>query len=372
MGSDRFLRHSMIDWFSQEKVRESRVVVVGAGATGNEVMKNLCLLGIGHIHIIDFDLIEEHNLTRNVLYTEKDIGSSKAEVAARACREIDPGIEITFSAANFWKTLSIENLRSYDALFCCVDNFEARIRLNEMCMWARVDLYNLAIDSRFAAIERYPFSGSEPCACYQCTLPESVYARIRERYSCGWLRKRAYQEKKIPTTIITSSIAGAQACSLFLQKEHPASPPGAVRSYIDTIGLNSTVTVIEKNEFCYCSSIAKDHHHFKVRNGLNESLPGHNAIDGETMVYMSDKIILDVTCAQCGTRRTINDLAENYDDSLSICGQCHTPSNEVKIKDLMSLEELGRLFGISVVPVKYMYFHREGSQFLFELEGYDG
>lgn len=365
----RYLRHSMIDWFDQEKVKGSRIAVIGAGATGNELLKNMTLLGIGHIHIVDFDTIEEHNLTRTVLFREKDTGRNKAEAAASACREIDPSVQVTHSAGDFWDSLSISELKGYDAIFCCADNFEARLRLNELCIWAGVDLYNLAIDSRFITVERYPFSLGIRCACYQCNLPESVYSRIKERYSCGWLRKRAWQEKKIPTTIVTSGIAGAYACSMFLQKDHPGSARGAVRCYIDSISLSSTISEIEHHDDCFCSMISAKHHYFKVRNKGPGELFEFPDIDGSMPIYLSDKIILNVTCRQCGDSRSINDRADRFDETLAFCDKCGSNTREVAIRDIMTLEELKSIFGISLLPVKYLYFHRGGEQFLLELEG---
>ena len=79
MSRERYQRHSLVDWFDQDQLAASSVVVIGAGAVGNEVLKNLCLLGIGHVHVVDFDRIEEHNLTRTVLFGPPDVGRFKAE-----------------------------------------------------------------------------------------------------------------------------------------------------------------------------------------------------------------------------------------------------------------------------------------------------
>jgi len=60
--------YTLLSWFKKEKVRNARVLVAGAGALGNEVVKNLVLFGIGHIYVADFDEIEVSNLTRSVLF----------------------------------------------------------------------------------------------------------------------------------------------------------------------------------------------------------------------------------------------------------------------------------------------------------------
>ncbi|MCB0410622.1 MAG: ThiF family adenylyltransferase [Flavobacteriales bacterium] len=253
-SNNRYLRHSLIDWFDQESLKKSFVIVVGAGAIGNEVIKNLCLLGIGKIHIVDFDKIELHNLTRNVLFNEKHIGKYKAEIAAKTCKLLSPNTKVTYSTNDFWNSLSISRIAESNGVFCCVDNFEARIKLNQLCLIAQVDFYNTGIDSRFVSIEKYPFRMEPNCACYECNLPTSVYTRINERYSCGWLKKRAYEESKIPTTIITSSLAGGGICSLFLQQNHTDSISGSVKCLTDSIKLNTTVTQLLKNNACITCS----------------------------------------------------------------------------------------------------------------------
>ena len=79
---DRYSRLRLIPWWDQERLKNATVMVVGAGAIGNELIKNLTLLGIGRILVYDMDAIENTNLTRSVLYRARDVGRYKAEVAA--------------------------------------------------------------------------------------------------------------------------------------------------------------------------------------------------------------------------------------------------------------------------------------------------
>ena len=73
-----------------KQASRAKIVVIGAGALGNEIIKNLALLGIGNVFIADIDRIENSNLSRSVLYRESDAGGFKATVAARAAKEIYP------------------------------------------------------------------------------------------------------------------------------------------------------------------------------------------------------------------------------------------------------------------------------------------
>src|SRR5439155_17518827 len=90
----RFARFKLIGWWDQSRLARARVVVVGAGALGNEIVKNLALLGVGNLFIADMDRIENSNLSRAVLYRESDNGAFKASAAARAAQEIYPAIKV--------------------------------------------------------------------------------------------------------------------------------------------------------------------------------------------------------------------------------------------------------------------------------------
>src|SRR3954452_14550562 len=87
---DRFDRFRLISWWEQAKLTRAKVLVIGAGALGNEIIKNLALLGIGNLFIADLDRIENSNLSRSILFRESDNGAFKAEVAARRAKEIFP------------------------------------------------------------------------------------------------------------------------------------------------------------------------------------------------------------------------------------------------------------------------------------------
>ncbi|MDE2507058.1 MAG: ThiF family adenylyltransferase, partial [Planctomycetota bacterium] len=83
---DRYGRLRLISWWRQDRLAASRVLVVGAGALGNEALKNLALVGVGAIHIVDFDVVEPSNLARSVFFRAADAGRPKAEVAAERAR----------------------------------------------------------------------------------------------------------------------------------------------------------------------------------------------------------------------------------------------------------------------------------------------
>ena len=91
---DKYDRLKRIPNWKQETLANAKVAVFGCGALGNEVLKNLALLGVGHIWVIDYDTIEIHNLTRSVLFRESDIGRHKAEVVAERVKELNPDTQV--------------------------------------------------------------------------------------------------------------------------------------------------------------------------------------------------------------------------------------------------------------------------------------
>src|SRR5215218_3372325 len=93
-SADRFDRFRQIEWWDQAKLEAARVLVIGAGALGNEILKNLALLGVGNVFVADMDQIENSNLSRSVLYRESDNGTPKATAAARAARDIYPSLKV--------------------------------------------------------------------------------------------------------------------------------------------------------------------------------------------------------------------------------------------------------------------------------------
>jgi hypothetical protein len=130
---DRYHRLRIIQWWDQEKLKKANVLVVGAGALGNEVVKNLALLGIGRVWIVDFDLIETSNLTRSVLFRSQDVGQPKAKILATRAAEINPDSTFEPLLCDARYDLGLGFLRGMNLIFGCLDNREARYYMNRYC-----------------------------------------------------------------------------------------------------------------------------------------------------------------------------------------------------------------------------------------------
>ena len=194
----------LIPWWQQEKVANARVMVVGAGALGNEILKNLALVGIGHILIIDFDVVEAANLTRSVLFRAEDIGKLKAEVAAQRLKELNPDIKVAFICGDITSDVGLGVFRNMDVVLVGVDNFGARIFVNRACFRVETPWVNGGIQELVGEFHVYiPGKG----ACYECNLPTEAYKEIKHRISC-LLPIEEMEQGRVPTTPTIASIIG--------------------------------------------------------------------------------------------------------------------------------------------------------------------
>jgi molybdopterin-synthase adenylyltransferase len=205
---DRYGRLRLISWWRQEKLAAAKVLVVGAGALGNEVLKNLALLGAGHLFIIDYDSIESTNLTRSVLFRSGDAGKPKCERAAAAVTSINPEVKVRALNGNVITDLGLGAVEAMDVVIGCLDNREARLWINRQCWKAGVPWVDGAIQEISGVVKVFVPPDS---ACYECGMTERDYQLINLKYSCPLLKREDIAEGKVPTApTIASIVAGLQ------------------------------------------------------------------------------------------------------------------------------------------------------------------
>src|SRR5436305_15252849 len=91
---DRFARFRLIGWWDQQRLSRAKVLLIGVGAIGNEILKNLALLGVANVFIADLDRVANSNLSRSVLFRTTDCGLPKVQTAAEPAREIYAEVQI--------------------------------------------------------------------------------------------------------------------------------------------------------------------------------------------------------------------------------------------------------------------------------------
>ena len=249
LHEDRFSRLRLIPWWDQNKIAACNVLVIGAGALGNEILKNLALLGFQKIVIVDLDRIEESNLSRTILYRTEDIGQYKADAAARSFGKIAPGAAVQPLVANVLRDCGLGLFAWSDLILAGLDNREARLWINR-CAWKVNRPWIDGAIEGINGVARAFLPGKAPC--YECTLGEVDWAILEKRMSCNLLVHEEQTEGKIPTTPTISSIIGGIQVQEAVKLIH-GLPTLASRGFIFE-GLQHTSYTVDYTENPDCMS----------------------------------------------------------------------------------------------------------------------
>jgi molybdopterin/thiamine biosynthesis adenylyltransferase len=217
MLSDRYQRFNQLEWWDGAVASGATALVAGVGALGNEVVKNLVLMGIGRIVIIDTDIVEAANIARAVLFREDDVGQAKVEVARKAAHKINPDCDVIALHGDIRHYVGPGLARRTTAVLGCVDNVTARVHLSNSAGEAGVPFIDGGLDIWEGTVTGFT-AGEGPC--YACTLTEDDLRDERLRQSCAAYAARAHAAAGRPTTPILSSIVGAVMAQEFLKIAH--------------------------------------------------------------------------------------------------------------------------------------------------------
>ena len=164
----RYSRHLImpeVGMEGQKSLKAASVLIVGAGGLGTPAAMYLAAAGVGRIGIVDFDVIEKSNLHRQVLYSEQDIGKSKAEVAKERLLQINPNVLIELHKVRLDSSNAMRILNDYDIILDGTDNFPTRYLVNDACVL-------LGKPNVYASIFRFDGQASVFYAkegpCYRC------------------------------------------------------------------------------------------------------------------------------------------------------------------------------------------------------------
>lgn len=141
----RYSRHIAIPEFNvegQKKLKGGKVLVIGSGGLGSPVLLYLAAAGVGTIGIVDFDVVDDSNLQRQVLFTINDIGKSKAETAKERLLALNPYLNIIVHNTRFTTENALDLVKDYDVVADGTDNFPTRYLVNDACVLAgKVNVY---------------------------------------------------------------------------------------------------------------------------------------------------------------------------------------------------------------------------------------
>ena len=198
---DLYDRQFRLEGWSQKLVKDSRVLIIGVGGLGCEIAKNLAMLGVGHLDLVDLDIIEHSNLNRQILFTNAKLGEPKAIVAAKKLREINPNITIIGYHTSL-ERLDPSLYYNADVIIGGLDSMNARLNLNAQCIRFRKPLVDGGVSGYHGHIYTiFPYKN----ACYECNpLPIvendemaacTVVGIPRKRIHCVFKGDMAFKEK---------------------------------------------------------------------------------------------------------------------------------------------------------------------------------
>jgi molybdopterin/thiamine biosynthesis adenylyltransferase len=173
---ERYDRQLRLEGWDQYRLMSSRVLVAGVGALGCEIAKNLALMGVGELILVDYDVVELSNLSRQMLYDDHDVGKPKAAVAEEKIRRINPHVSVAGLQRDI-RQLPQEVFANADVLVSCVDNWPTRRWFNSVAVLHNRLLVDVAVDGYYGNVQVIV---PRKTACIEChgdtLIPTDVQA----------------------------------------------------------------------------------------------------------------------------------------------------------------------------------------------------
>jgi ubiquitin-activating enzyme E1 C len=180
LDEDRYDRQRRI-WGKggQARLGQAKILIAGAGGVGSEIIKNLALLGLGTLIIIDMDRIELSNLNRQLLFRDLDIGKFKAEIAAKQARILNPETDVLFFNEKL-QNISVEIFKEADIYISALDNVPARIFLNQKAVLLKKPLVDGGSEGFYGHVQ-VVIPQITPCL-----LCHDIWSRNEEKFKCSY------------------------------------------------------------------------------------------------------------------------------------------------------------------------------------------
>ena len=351
-----------------EKIKNTSILVIGVGAGGNELLKNLILMGFGRITIVDFDFIEDSNLSRNTLFRKEDIGKSKAVIAAERLSELSLHAEpdIRGIHGNIITDIGPGIFIRHDIVVCCVDTLKARAYINDWCVRLKKPFFEMGFDNMNVDISFFDPS-IENSPCLREIIGQGDFSESRN--SCSGLKMQDVELHHIPTIQVASAMAGVLvATEIIKYLQGKSSLQNKILQYygmqqrMNVIGIDqSSQCLIHKEPPFEYTEIP-----FSNQNSVIDIL---NYINTEFQEYfmlnLPERFVLNGSCEGCGKEIIYNqrfseiydqqrwcedcrgDYRSNFSSSWNIISVFHT-----KMKEPMILQK--KMSEIGVPPMSFL------------------
>ena len=275
----RYSRHLIIPDVAvsgQKRLKNAKVLCVGAGGLGSPALMYLAAAGVGTLGIVDFDTVDESNLQRQIIHGQSDIGRPKAESAAASVREINPYVNVVIHNTALSNDNVFEIFEQYDLIVDGTDNFATRYMVNDACVLLHKP-YVWGSIYRFDGQASVFWADQGPC--YRCLYPEPP-----------------------PPGMVPSCAEGGVL--------------GVLCASIGSIQVTEAIKVI---------------------TGIGEPLVGRLMVyDALEMAYRKIKVRKDPNCAVCGVNPTVTSLID-YED---FCGAVSDEASAAVVGSTISVNDL--------------------------------
>jgi sulfur-carrier protein adenylyltransferase/sulfurtransferase len=278
----RYSRHLIIPdvaMTGQKRLKNARVLCVGAGGLGSPALMYLAAAGVGTLGIVEFDVVDESNLQRQIIHGQSDVGRSKAESARETVQEINPHVRVILHEERLDSDNALEIFAGYDLIVDGTDNFATRYLVNDACVL-------LGKPYVWGSIYRFDGQASvfwaEHGPCYRCLYPEPP-----------------------PPGMVPSCAEGGVL--------------GVLCASIGSIQVNEAI---------------------KLLTGIGEPLVGRLMVyDALEMSYRSIKVRKDPECAVCGKNPTVTELID-YEE---FCGTISAEATEAARGSTITAAQLAEM-----------------------------
>ncbi|MFX1352582.1 MAG: ThiF family adenylyltransferase [Promethearchaeota archaeon] len=303
-------RQFRLEGWSQRLVKNSRILIVGVGGLGCEIAKNLAMLGVGHLDLVDLDIIEYSNLNRQVLFAGAKIGTPKAIAATKKLIEINPNINVKGYHSSL-ERLDPMLYQMADVVIGGLDSMNARLNLNAHCIRFRKPVVDGGVSGYHGHIYTiFPYQN----ACYECNpLPIgetdemaacTVVGIPRKRIHCVFKGDMAFREKfdRDPNPKDINEIRFIQKVTNELVIKHsflPEYTEDDIVKILDRhdpgiITINAVISALQSHE------AVKILHWNKGHKGLGEPIKDYVIFNAMTMKFYHIEKPRNTECSQCG------------------------------------------------------------------------
>ena len=338
--NDPFARQKLVSWWDQDKISEAKVLVMGAGAIGNETLHNLALLGFRQIFICDMDTIEMSNLSRTLLFRKTDEGKKKAEVAAERVRDMCLADDCCVDSfcGDIMYELGVGIFRHFDIVLGCLDNDATRFYIDRNCTMFGKPWINAGISELSVGLQLIYSKVSG--ACFHCGESPDVIARVMSRKaSCGKTAIADLKTGKIPTIQVASAIvAGLQTqeavkfvCgknvdwgkNYYFQGTKNSFDVSCMRHDDNCIHnvLTEITGIIELNNITNKSTLEA------LLNELSMCIPDARHLTIDLSEEQGRDYVRSGYCTYCGEEVLINIPHYKFKDEMAICEKCRNAAS---------------------------------------------